>query len=133
MTVLHSKIDNSDYYGRTLLNRTAGECFCTLPVLRRLSACRYCIQSSEVLDVFDDYSFDCAALGYWTDRNIVDVEEQPSSTGGVTATSTTSTASATSTSGGGGGNAAQFGGADKVAPGMGLSSVSAITLLWGLL
>lgn len=42
-TTIYSEIDNSDYYTHVLFNRTAGECFCTLPVLRRLKACRYCV------------------------------------------------------------------------------------------
>ena len=78
LTVFHSEIDNSDYYAHLLFNRTASECFCTLPVLRRLGACRYCIQSLDQMGVLDYYGYDCTAMGYWTDKGYVETEESPS-------------------------------------------------------
>jgi hypothetical protein len=96
---IHSSADNSDYYAHILYNRTAGECFCTLPVLRTLSSCRYCIQSTDMMDVLDAYIFDCGALGYWTDSHVVDVEERP---GSPSSASASQSSSATSTVRGGG-------------------------------
>ncbi|KAL2829498.1 hypothetical protein BDW59DRAFT_170514 [Aspergillus cavernicola] len=82
-----------DYYGNVLLNRTAAECLCTLPVLRRLDGCRSCItqQNDELMEVFDMYRSDCQNLGYWTDAQVVEYESSPSST-----TSTQSGSSPTS-------------------------------------
>ncbi|OJJ03014.1 hypothetical protein ASPVEDRAFT_29550 [Aspergillus versicolor CBS 583.65] len=70
-----------DYYGNVLLNRTAAECLCTLPVLRRLDGCRQCIttQNDDLLEVFDMYRSECQDLGYWTDVHVVEYENSPSS------------------------------------------------------
>lgn len=71
-----------DYHGSVLLNRTAAECFCTLPVLRRLDGCRRCItiRNDDLREVFDMYRSECHDLGYWTDSQVVEYESSPSST-----------------------------------------------------
>ncbi|KAK5991090.1 hypothetical protein PT974_09367 [Cladobotryum mycophilum] len=78
----------SNYYGWLLFNRTSAECMCTKPVLRRLSACRWCIASNyaeeggqeegegeEDVDMVSYYEADCTSLGYWTDSQEVVPEE----------------------------------------------------------
>lgn len=82
-----------DFHGNVLLNRTAAECFCTLPVLRRLDGCRQCItiKNDDLREVFDLYRSECEKLGYWTDNQVVEYENSPSST-----TSTQSDSSPTS-------------------------------------
>ncbi|KAJ9487906.1 hypothetical protein VN97_g5387 [Penicillium thymicola] len=82
-----------DFHGNVLFNRTAAECFCTLPVLRRLDGCRQCItvKNDDLREVFDLYRSECEELGYWTDNQVVEYECSPSST-----TSTLSGSSPTS-------------------------------------
>jgi hypothetical protein len=58
-----------------LFNRTAGECFCTLPVLDKLDACFQCMGSVDgdgpISSIAQDYLQDCGDLGYFPDRNLV--------------------------------------------------------------
>lgn len=49
-----------------LMNRTMGECICTLPVLRRLDACWDC--SRNFSSMVYAYRWDCTDLGYFTDE-----------------------------------------------------------------
>lgn len=83
--MIHSEEDNSDYYAHLLFNRTAGECACTLPVLRRMGVCRVCLGSVGQREVLDGYAADCAAMGYWTDEGYVTAEERPTESGTTTA------------------------------------------------
>ncbi|KAL4993145.1 hypothetical protein BDV10DRAFT_190258 [Aspergillus recurvatus] len=63
------------YAGSVLLNRTAGECMCSLPVLRRLRGCWMCVDAEKELGVPDlvrYYREECNELGYWTDSAVVE-------------------------------------------------------------
>lgn len=64
----------TEYSGSVLFNRTAAECMCTLPVLRRLAGCRSCIGRELEPDLqlrmiarVENYGYDCNEMGYWTD------------------------------------------------------------------
>jgi hypothetical protein len=71
----YSKVTNvggryESIYRHLLFNRTAGECLCTLPVNRQMFACRDCLydqKQTNAAEIVDDYWFDCAALGYFSD------------------------------------------------------------------
>jgi hypothetical protein len=59
-----------------LPNRSVAECFCTLPVLRSVVACRGCIINTKTVDsnlsqVLNGYGEDCHNFGYWTDSQVV--------------------------------------------------------------
>ncbi|KAL2866049.1 uncharacterized protein BJX67DRAFT_382151 [Aspergillus lucknowensis] len=85
-----------DYYGSVLLNRTAAECLCTLPVLRRFDGCRSCItqKNDDLMEVFDLYRSECETLGYWTDAQVVEYNSSPSSTTSSTQSGPSSTSQA---------------------------------------
>jgi hypothetical protein len=73
---------STPFMGYVLLNRTAAECFCTLPVLRRLDACRECIimaDETKQRGVLDNFRADCNGLGYWTDSQIVQDDDENNS------------------------------------------------------
>lgn len=61
-----------NFYGKVLFNRTAGECVCTLPVLRRLQTVRACVVG-EPEHMLDAYETDCANLGYFPDDKLVEL------------------------------------------------------------
>ncbi|KAL2811879.1 hypothetical protein BJX63DRAFT_397990 [Aspergillus granulosus] len=68
---------DSAYRGNVLLNRTAAECMCSMPVLRRFRGCRKCIESDRdagSLDIVDFYQEECNELGYWSDDAVVEPE-----------------------------------------------------------
>jgi hypothetical protein len=54
-------------------NRTAAECFCTVPVIDSLYACGQCLTRKipvpDATDVVEFYMEDCAHFGYFPDRN----------------------------------------------------------------
>jgi hypothetical protein len=64
--------DTYQYNGYFLLNRTASQCFCTLPVLHSIPACEFCI-SDNAGDTLFYYLTDCNGMGYWTGPDIVPV------------------------------------------------------------
>ncbi|PGH11878.1 hypothetical protein AJ80_06943 [Polytolypa hystricis UAMH7299] len=65
----------TNYYGQLLFNRRDAECLCTLPVLRRFSACNACLHDDDdEREILGTYSFDCGEMGYWTDNKTVGVE-----------------------------------------------------------
>jgi hypothetical protein len=77
---VHSSVDQHNYWGTILFNRTAAECFCTLPVLRRLNACWRCVSDDDTQrDIVWDYGYDCHQLGYWSDSQVIQLTETPSS------------------------------------------------------
>lgn len=58
------------YLGWVLLNRTAAECVCTTPFLRRILGCELCLVEKERRDlalVGHHHRFDCHQLGYYSD------------------------------------------------------------------
>lgn len=71
-----------DYHGSLLLNRTAAECVCTMPVLRRMYGCWKCWTDGDARSPFTilDYDYECRKMGYWSDEEFVVVEEDESST-----------------------------------------------------
>jgi hypothetical protein len=114
-----------------LFNRTAGECFCTVPVLDRLDACYQCMASVDSPDgngpvsgTAQDYLQDCGDLGYFPDRNLV-VYHTSSSTSRldlstIPPTGTSSTPGATGSAGGAKNH------------GVGLTSQAKISIRWGM-
>lgn len=52
-----------------LMNRTMGECVCTLPVLRRFPACESC--AGGLVGGAIEYRTDCRDLGYFSDAEVV--------------------------------------------------------------
>jgi hypothetical protein len=77
-----------------LLNRTAAECFCTLPVLRRSYACDLCFPSdSNAWSMMNFYIQDCNSMGYWSD----DKAFPPTETATPSATASTSSQGPTGT------------------------------------
>ena len=68
-----------DYLGTALLNRTAAECVCTMPFLRRIYGCQWCLRKRERRDLMlagYDYQFDCNQLGYYADSEYIMPEEE---------------------------------------------------------
>lgn len=72
--------DEYDYEltAAVLLNRTSAECFCTLQVMRRITACRLCLSVREDEDATPDYEWrieqytnECHDYGYWTDSEFI--------------------------------------------------------------
>lgn len=79
---------------KLLLNRTAAECLCTLPVMRRMIACKECLRVDEEFEaelklrpLVLEYGFECYEMGYWTDREWV-VPQLPEDTDGGSPKST---------------------------------------------
>jgi hypothetical protein len=50
--------------GSVVLNRTAAECMCTLPMLRRFPGCNLCL-GPETGSILGLYHGDCGRMGYW--------------------------------------------------------------------
>ncbi|KAL2152479.1 hypothetical protein VTH82DRAFT_5663 [Thermothelomyces myriococcoides] len=67
-----------DYYASLLLNRTAAECACTMPVLRRMYGCWKCwFDEGGAPSPFLllDYNIECNDMGYWSDTKFIVVQE----------------------------------------------------------
>jgi len=62
--------DDSEYTAYLLFNRTAGECFCTLPVLNLFFSCQKCIGEGPALQMINYYRTDCHTLGYWSEADV---------------------------------------------------------------
>lgn len=74
---------NAHYYGKLLLNRTAAECVCTKPALRRFNTCARCMNRNPMArprQIVLDYAFDCEAMGYWTDKEHVFAQQEETPT-----------------------------------------------------
>lgn len=70
-----------DLYASLLLNRSAAECACTMPVLRRMYGCWKCWSDGDAPSPFNilDYNHECRGMGYWSDEEFIVVEEEESS------------------------------------------------------
>lgn len=104
-------IPNATYLQRQasfLLNRTAAECMCTLPVLRRSPACRFCLSRDDdsedepqMRERVDQYASECNDMGYWSDDEFVIpdriFEDEEDTEDRATGTSTTDGSSPSST------------------------------------
>ncbi|KFY49461.1 hypothetical protein V496_09992 [Pseudogymnoascus sp. VKM F-4515 (FW-2607)] len=74
----------SNYEGSVILNRTAGECVCTVPVSSRFRECTLCLRNYEdKLEIAERYEDECEGLGYYFD-NWPDVEEEDKDDGNKT-------------------------------------------------